>query len=498
MNERPFAGNPTDVARYAHQDITSLEPPILENYRDAPIYDHNLILELVRVRPIALWALEQHLGISSGARGYTEQSGQRRRYSERDLVALLWMKERVVAGEPPHQAGARLVAAQRMRNSGVLGGAASGALRPPAYTPPPVGTSVGQLGAAVSFPAFPHGHFSSTATGNLTFSDYPSGPHLGAQERPVSGGPGAASYTSGALPPLDAAPSEHPSGAWTDTRQAPGPRDRLAGVTRPISASGPLGERAGQSQTAPRAAAAPGWPGVGAPVPITRPSTGFDPARDQASARELRNQVSPLLDAFSRFDTRAANRIIQQALEQYNVEVVCLGIVQPTIARVSELWSRSELTLPEERFTLSYLRGFLNSVFHSTMEPETAPVVVVGCAHRDSSDLPALLLSVFMRRSGLRVVYLGADAGSLDLAQQRWASPPALITLTLNSTQRIRSVNSLAKQLRNLAPHKPELCYTGSIFARSPDLQRKVNAVYLGDDPAAATSTARRLLGILY
>ncbi len=484
------------------------EPPLLENYRDAPIYDHTLIMQLVAVRPLALWALEQHAGISSGARGVAESGGQKRRYSERDLVALLWLRERVVEGESPQEAGARLIAAQRLRNSSALN---SGALRPGA--PAPGGPS-GALGGAhaapesrggaleaggqnTPYPGYPpQGRFVTTPTGSLAYGEYPSGPFQPAREpqTDMAGNLGGSVYTSDATFPANPGGGERPGGPWPE-----GALSR-ANPSRSLNSSHPLGDRVAQAQAMPRAGSASGRLGsvYSSPAPIARPENGFDAARDQATARELRWLVSPLMQAFSGFDTPAANRLMQQALEQYSVEVVCLGLVQPTIARISDLWSRSELTIPEERFALSYLRGFLTAVYHSTLEPEDAPQVVVGCAQRDMNDFPALSLAVFLRRSGLRVLYLGADAGVDDLARQRWPTLPAIIALTLTTTQRIRSVNHLAKQLRGLPTPRPELCYAGGLFARNPDLQRKVNAVYLGDDSAAATTTVRRLLGMVF
>jgi methanogenic corrinoid protein MtbC1 len=496
MNERPTSGPLSDIARYARQDIMSLEPPILENYRDAPVYDHAVILSQVAIRPLALYALEQHLGISSGARGAGEPGGQRRRYSDRDLIALLWMRERIIAGESPDKASERLIRAQRRRNSGALW--MSGQLG----NDPITGVPTGQI---AQHPGYPQGRFSSTDTGTLTFGEYPSGQFTppAARQSGISGALGGASYTTGAMSSAGAIPGEYPSGSWGNPPETPPPLSRSLNPSRPFHPSRPLPGNPAHTLSGPQAGGASGRLGAvysapTAPAAITRPTNGFDPVRDQFSAKELRWQVSPLMNTFSRFDTRGANRLIQQALEQFGVEVVCLGLVQPTIARVSDLWSKSELTIPEERFALNYLRGFLTSVFHSTIEPDDAPLVVVGCAHHDERDLPALLLAVFLRRSGVRVIYLGADAGAADLAHQHWATPPSLICLTMTSPQRIRSVNHLARQLRGLPTPHPDLCFAGPIFTRNSDLQRKVNAKFLGDDPAVATTTARRLLGIVF
>lgn len=506
-NERPVSGHLSDLTRHAHQDIMGVEPPALEQYRDAPVYDHTVILRLVAVRPLALWSLEQHIGIASGARGTAELGGQKRRYSERDLVALLWLRERVVEGESPQEAGARLIASQRLRNSGALNSGflgdagQTGSLGAAQYAP---GRNSGALTMGGQQPTYPPPpRHPAIHSGPLTALDSPTGPIPSMREYAAggTGGLSASAYPTGGAYTPGVERGEYPNGSWGSGPLGYANTPRAGATSRPLSASAsrPLNSYgADATATTPRAAAPSGRLGsiYGAPVPITRPPSGFDAAHDQATARELRGAVNPLKDAFSRFDTTSANRLMQQALERYSIEVVCLGLVQPTIARISELWSKSELSVPEQRFALNYLRGFLSSVFHSTMEAVAAPLVVVCCAQREVNDLSALSLAVFWRRSGLRVLYLGADAGSDDLARQEWSETPVVICLTMSSSQRIRSVNQLARQLHSLPAPRPELCYTGALFARNPELQRKVNAVYLGDDPAASTTTVRRMLGV--
>ncbi|HEY7975035.1 MAG TPA: B12-binding domain-containing protein, partial [Ktedonobacterales bacterium] len=372
-NERPMSGHLSDLARYAQQDIMSVEPPLLEQYRDAPVHDQTVILQLVAVRPLALWSLEQHIGIASGARGTSELNGQKRRYSERDLVALMWLRERVIEGEAPQEAGARLIAAQRQRNSGSLnsGGLSSGPLsgagrsgslggghRASGRNSGPI-EMTGQDAPYPNLP--PQPRYPLTSSGQLASTESPTGSFQPLRDYPdgASGGFGAPVYPPNGPYTPGADRGDYPTGSWNSGRQpsgswnsgalpyASGPRP--PNTSRPLNAnaSRPLNQYgAGYGADAPRAAAPSGRLGsvYGAPIPITRPPNGFDAARDQTAARELRGLVAPLMQAFARFDTTIANRLIQQSLERFSVEVVCLGLVQPAIIRVGDLWSRNEMT----------------------------------------------------------------------------------------------------------------------------------------------------------
>jgi methanogenic corrinoid protein MtbC1 len=214
------------------------------------------------------------------------------------------------------------------------------------------------------------------------------------------------------------------------------------------------------------------------------------------SLRELRPAVAQLLQSFARFDTARANAVMTEALRNHGVENVCIGLVQPAVIRISELWSKSELSNPEERFGLNYLRSFMFAVFQSTQEPMGAPFAVVGCAPNETSDFGALLLAVLWRRAGLRVAYLGRGIDGDQLMEEPWPVTPTIIALTATMQQRIRALARIGKKLSEQPQPQTIFAYWGPIFVRNPDLRRKLGGIYLGDDAATATRHVRQLLNL--
>ena len=142
------------------------------------------------------------------------------------------------------------------------------------------------------------------------------------------------------------------------------------------------------------------------------------------------------------------------------------------------------------------MRGFLYSHFHAAAESPQAPLVFVGCGQREFGDLSALMVALFWRNAGLRVVYLGQDAGGADLVEQARLRRPGLVALLVADSARVRALSRVARDLHALPHPRPIVAFGGPIFARHPELQRKVVGIYLGDDATTATWQVRRLLGI--
>ncbi|HLY31637.1 MAG TPA: cobalamin-dependent protein, partial [Ktedonobacterales bacterium] len=280
-----------------------------------------------------------------------------------------------------------------------------------------------------------------------------------------------------------------PPTSYPGSQSAPSWPPLSSGPLAPNSPSLPGTDAAGVSGAYPSARNSP-------PSPGANDRLWMGPTASSNSGRELRASIAPLLRAFVAFDTLGANRILREALTAHTVESICVALLAPALTRLSDLQAKSEITSPEEQFGVNYVRGFLFSVFHQTPERSRAPLVVVGCGPRDLADINALLLAVFWRRAGARVAFLGQDVDADSLVREVERLRPALIALSVSTSQRVRALTRMAKAVEQLPAPRPIFAYCGTAFTRNPELQRKVNGVYLGDDAGVATWHLRRLLNI--
>jgi hypothetical protein len=388
------------------------------------MFDLATMVQLVGVKPFTLWTWEQHLnsthviqtGINSGPLGG-------RRYSERDLRAMTWLRDQIMADQAPAEAAERLAMAQ----SGSVG--QSRAHRNPPGLPGAVAPATGQL------PDPPR--WSQVSAPSWIY------------ERPAG--------ASGAHP-----------------RELPQPAPGASGPLLPL-AQGPRPVPHGPERAGPTSGAQ--WQ-----------------ANVQAPVRELRSLVPSLVRAFGLFDTYAADRIMNEALATRPLESTCLGLLLPALARISDTAARQQASVSEERFAATYVRGRLYQVFSATQERYDGPQVTVACGPREWHDIGALTLATFWRRVGMRVVFLGQDFPAEALIEDSRLRHPRLVCVSIMSSQRLRALARIAKDISQIEAPTPLFAYSGAIFARHPELRRRVAGTYLGDDPMSATWQAMRLL----
>ncbi|MGH2517268.1 MAG: cobalamin B12-binding domain-containing protein, partial [Ktedonobacterales bacterium] len=212
--------------------------------------------------------------------------------------------------------------------------------------------------------------------------------------------------------------------------------------------------------------------------------------------RDPRPLLPHLIRALMNLDTEAANAVIREAMDVCVVETLSGSLLQPAVSRITELWARHDITGPEEHFAMNYVRALLYAIFRNTPENPAGPLTFIACAPRELDDMSALMLAVFWRRAGLRVVYLGQDIEGDSLVEEARRRRPALICLSASASPRVRALARICRHIAQMDKPRPHFTFAGPIFTRNPELQRKVAGVYLGDDAATATWHVSQLVGL--
>lgn len=471
------------------------EPPNLASYGREPRYDAATVLQRIDVRPMILYQWEQNLGVPAPVRVPDEVGGAMRRYSEQDLVAAMWLRDQILSGETPDRAVVRLRDANpdyfpdtprgegdhsgdpRLGRGRVFTGPLPDNTLAPRQTRGSAPATSGELRRPAPVTSGPLG-YGQAASGR---SQPPAPPERGpaAYSQPQPQRSPAVTRWLGADP--NAAMWQQMASAAIGVTSGPLPPPPGVAPSPPAAAFPPASVRLGPATSTP----------IGGGVPWQGPGAGT------TTPREFRPLLPALLQAFVSMDTHAANGVMAEALASARpVESVCVNLLQPALTRITELYGRREMTSPEHHFALNYVRGVLFAFFQKAPERFDAPLVIVGCGQRDLDDTASLMLAVFWRRVGLRVVFLGQDVDSADLVAEVRQRRPALVAITIAASPRMRALARLAKEINQLESPRPIFAYGGPVFVRHPELQRKVTGVYLGDDANTATWHVRNLLGV--
>ncbi len=201
-----------------------------------------------------------------------------------------------------------------------------------------------------------------------------------------------------------------------------------------------------------------------------------------------------LLGQLVTLDEASANRTIAQAFAVYTIEDVCLSLFTPVLTRIGQMWQDGEVTVTAEHFASALIRGRLEGLFHTSPVNESAPLALVGCAPGELHELGALMLALFLRRVGMRVVYLGQTIEPENLMVTIEAVRPACVLLSAAQRPQAESLAAIGQRLVELGQAQPVFYFGGQAFTTESDLAPHIRGVYLDmDAPAAALEIKRRL-----
>src|SRR6266568_2848806 len=157
-----------------------------------------------------------------------------------------------------------------------------------------------------------------------------------------------------------------------------------------------------------------------------------------------------LLEAFNKLDEATASRLMASMLAIYPIEQVCNELITPTLWEIGRLWKQGLITVSIEHFASAFFHGLLTNLFHAMPTSNTDPLVIACCAPGEVHELAPLMLSLLLRRAGLRVAYLGQSIETAGLLQTVRQLSPALICVSLTLTAFLEAVIELGRKLQEI------------------------------------------------
>jgi len=203
---------------------------------------------------------------------------------------------------------------------------------------------------------------------------------------------------------------------------------------------------------------------------------------------ELRRQW---VTACMNFDERKAENILSQAFASYSVEVVCLEIMRAGLSEIGELWYRGESTVQQEHFASSLTIRRLNALISAAPAPTKRDRIMVACPPQEDHVFSVLLITLFLRRRGWDVIYLGANVPIQQLDKAVESTNPGMVVMTAHQ---LYTAANLLEAARFLQERDVMLGFGGLVFTLLPELISRIPGYYLGDKLENVVPTVEKIL----
>ncbi|TDO56070.1 B12 binding protein [Kribbella sp. VKM Ac-2571] len=191
------------------------------------------------------------------------------------------------------------------------------------------------------------------------------------------------------------------------------------------------------------------------------------------------NGAASLRAALDLLDERAAHVVLDQLFGALTIEAVIRDVLIPYLHELGERWNRGEVTVGQEHFASNVIRSRLASLSPG-WGGGRGPRVLLACPPGELHDIALLSFGLVLRRSGWRVVFLGADSPTGDIQRMVDALGPDLVMLAASDASRF---DAIRPELVRLAQGR-SVALAGR--GASAELAAAVGAQYVDDDPVTA------------
>ena len=168
-------------------------------------------------------------------------------------------------------------------------------------------------------------------------------------------------------------------------------------------------------------------------------------------------------DAVNRFDDRNANAALDRLLAGFSLESALGDGVLPYLQSLGARWETGEVTIAQEHFATSIIRGRLLALARNWGDG-TGPLALLACPPGEQHDLGLICFGLGLRDRGWRITLLGPNTPIDTLAEAADRLDPALVVV---ATMHEALAEGVAEELGRLAErHRVALAGPGAGDAR--------------------------------
>ncbi|MCA1030548.1 MerR family transcriptional regulator [Bacillus timonensis] len=173
---------------------------------------------------------------------------------------------------------------------------------------------------------------------------------------------------------------------------------------------------------------------------------------ESADSDKCNELIIELLSALLEFNEGKAHDILNQAFSIYTIDKVVIDILGTLLVKIGDLWEEGKITTAHEHFASSFLRSRIGMVLHTIPVNSMLPKVVAVCGPDEWHELGLLIFTLFIRRKGFEVVYLGTSLAEGDLEVVIKEVNPKFLFLSCTMKNNIDKTLNVIDSFENMFP----------------------------------------------
>ncbi|WP_246942255.1 MerR family transcriptional regulator [Bacillus pinisoli] len=155
-----------------------------------------------------------------------------------------------------------------------------------------------------------------------------------------------------------------------------------------------------------------------------------------------------LTKSLLQFDENQAHEYLNYAFSLYSLDKVAIDILGTVLVEIGDLWEKGKITSAHEHFASSFLRSRIGHIMYTLPTNPYLPKVLAVCGPNEWHELGLLIFTLYVRKRGFEVIYLGASIEPNDMDIVLKEVNPRFLFLSCTMVYNLLDTLTLVDRLR--------------------------------------------------
>lgn len=185
-----------------------------------------------------------------------------------------------------------------------------------------------------------------------------------------------------------------------------------------------------------------------------------------------------LVGALVAYDQQAAEQVWSETCAIYKPEQICNELLTPVQIAIGDGWHRGEVSVAAEHFSSRFVQSKLLNLLNASTDQPGGPLAIIACAQGELHEIGAIMISLFLRWGGFRVIYLGQNVPNSTIEEMVQQLSPQMLGLSAATVEGAHGLAAASQLITQMPPPRPFFMYGGLAFRDRDDLRARVQNGY--------------------
>lgn len=188
---------------------------------------------------------------------------------------------------------------------------------------------------------------------------------------------------------------------------------------------------------------------------LNNQATGSSEKADEpvSSRTAFDGLIDRLYDALVDVDALLAHETIDMAFSLHPFDTVVHHLFAPVLVRIGDEWEQGKVTVAQEHFASQLIMQRCVQLFRILPIQKHLPRALAFCPEGEEHHIGLMLFSLFLRKKGLEVIYLGPNTPLHELVRLIELKQISVISVSLTDTRHMEALEKWVAACRTVYPN---------------------------------------------